>query len=309
MRGKILLLFTFAALLLLAAYLLFFQSKKETLRPIFTADSTAVARIELREGDQSLTLERQNTLWLITRPTRWNAEESRMQRFLREVVFERYATTPIAEGAAALRAYGLDSPGVLKIRVYGAKGKLLREAWFANPGNPFDYFRYPGQNKVFQIRQKVAGIYNPGFESWRSPHVLKIYSEQMLTIKVRHATNSYLLTRKGSLWHYKDSGEDFDIPAGNETMGKLLNILTQLGSYAQITSEEVPPPDSLPACTVTIALTDGQTRQIDFFPYGQNYLLRVDTHPGLYFVTLFDTVFRFTRHASLFRARVGYPPQ
>ena len=309
MRGKILLVVTFAALLLLAAYLLLFHSKKETLRPIFTADSTAVARVELRKGDQSLTLERQDALWLITKPTRWNAEESRMQRFLREVVFERYATTPIAEGAQALSAYGLSSHLALKIRVYGTKGRLLREAWFANPGNPFDYFRYPDQNKVFQIRQKVAGIYNPDFESWRSPHVLKLYSEQLLSIKVRHANNSYILTRKGSLWHYKDGSEDFEIPAGNETMGKLLNILTQLGSYAQITPDEAPPVDSLPACTVTVALKDGQTRQIDFFPYGKNYLMRVDTHPGLFFVTLFDTVFRFTRHASLFRARVGYPGQ
>jgi len=65
-----------------------------------------------------------------------------------------------------------------------------------------------------------------------------------------------------------------------------------------------------PVCEVDILLTDKSQRQIRFYKYGDNYLMTVDNHPDMYFEVIFDTVFRFTRHAPLFNARVGeLPPE
>jgi len=311
-RNKVALLIVFLLLLAAAAYLRFFRQQKETLKPIFTADSLAVGRIEIADSRDTLTLAKVLGHWQIASPTQWGVEEGRLQMFFKEVVLERYATTPLGTGKTALEQYQLLKPEqVLRIKVFSPQNKLLREVWFSNPGNPFDYFRFAGDGQVYQIRRKVARFYGPQFESWRSPHVLRLFSEQMLSIKVRHSKNSYTLTRNGEIWHYQDKLEDFDIPAGNQTMGKLLNILANLGSYAILSEEEKPDPQTLPepACEAVILKTDRDSLQIKFYPYGEHYLMTVSTHPDMYFVVIFDTVFRFTRHALLFRAREGYPPQ
>lgn len=310
-RAKLLLLLTLLVLLLLAGYLALSRPQRETLKPIFSADSLAVMGIEISQADNILKLNKDGGHWNITSPVKWSVEDSRMSLFLKEVIQENYSTTPIASGKQALQDYGFETGRVLKVKALNGKGKLLREVWFSNPGNPFDYFRFAGSSDVYQIRQKVATVYLPDFDAWRSPYVLRLFSDQMLSIKVSHPKNEYELTRKGNLWHFKDRIEDFEVPPGNPTMGKLLNILAALGSYSILSEDATPTPDSLQdvACAVTILQTDRQTRRITFYPYGENYLMSVDTHPGKYFIVLFDTVFRFTRHAMLFRSREGYPPQ
>ena len=310
-RNKLVLILIFLALLAAAVYLLSTHKNKETLKPIFTADSTAVAGIEIKNKDGSVILGKVNGRWSVTKPISWSVQEDRMSLLFQQVILEKYSTLPIASGKQALKDYGFESDGVLRIKAFDAKGKLLREAWFSNPGNPFDYFRFAGSDKVYQIRQKVATVYTPGLDSWRSPFVLSLWWDQMLSIKVKHPKNSYELTRNGDVWRYKDKNEDFDIPAGNLTMGKILNSLSQLGSYSFLSGADRPPVDSLgePVLEVTILQTDKQTRKIAFYAYKDKYLMIADNHPEYDFEVLFDTVFRFTRHAPLFRAREGYPPR
>lgn len=308
-HSKKFLILVLLVLLAIAAYFLLTRKRQETLKPIFAVDSTTVARIEITDPEGSITLSRSEDLWKISSPFTWSVEPERLRRFFAEVIQESYATTPIATGQNALAQYGLEEEKALQIRIFDANDILLREVWFSNPGNPFDYFRFAGDQNVYQIKQKVAFTYAPKFESWRSPHVLSLSGDQMLSISVKHSKNRYELTREGNIWHYRDETEDFDIPAGNQTMGKILNILSRLGSYNVLSDEEQPTRDSLetPVCEVNILQTGGQTYKITFFAWEDQYLMNVDSYPDMYFVVLFDTVFRFTRHASLFRSQEGYP--
>ncbi|MBW6514148.1 MAG: DUF4340 domain-containing protein [Candidatus Syntrophosphaera sp.] len=310
-HSKIYLILVLLALLVVAAYFLQTQKRREVLKPIFAVDSTAVARIEIQDPQGSLTLSRTDVNWQISSPFVWNVEPESLRRFFADVITESYATTPIASGQKAIEQYGLQENSALQVRVFDESGSLRGEAWFSNPGNPFDYFRFAKGSQVFQIRKKVAFVYAPKFEYWRSPHVLTLMGDQMLSIRVQHPANSYELTRIGSIWRYTDAKEDFDIPAGNTTMGKILNILSRLGSYNVLDEEGKPSPEELgtPACEVAVGQTNGQTVKISFFNWDGNYLMHVDSYPDMYFVVLFDTVFRFTRHAALFRAREGYPPR
>lgn len=309
-RGKIILLLIL--LVLIGGYfLLRSRAGVERQKPIFAPDSTQIARIEIFQDGQSIVFAKAKERWSIVKPIRWDVENDRFQLFFKQVITQKYGTTPLAQGPEALTQYQLEDSLALRITVWDAKDKLRTQVYFSNLNNPFDYFRYQGDDKVFQIRQKVASLYTPDSPGWRSPQVLSIPPEQLARISVVHTKNNYELTRDGNVWHYKDRRESFDIPAGNTTMGKIQNLISRLDAYKMLDQGEGPAPDSLgkPICTVELTLTDGESRKLSFYQQGKAYLMTADSHPGIYFEVVFDTVFRFTRHAALFNARVGVVPE
>jgi hypothetical protein len=306
-KGKLILLIVLAVLIALAIYLASTRKTKETIRPIFTVDSISVAGIEIADRDTSIAFSKASGRWRITQPINWDVEEGHFKLFLDEVIFEEYSVEPVAAGREAIEKYGLTEATALKIKAFDSKNKLIREVWFGDPGNPFDYFRFKGGSDVFQIRRKVCAFYGPKLESWRSPFALSLFPDQMLSIDVKHTKNTYKLSRNGIVWHYQDKQEDFDIPAGNETMGKILNSLTRLGSNSILTKEQAPAKLAAPVCEVTVMLTGNTTEKITFHPWEDKYLMTIGRFPDMYFVMLFDSVFRFTRHAAMFRAVAGLP--
>lgn len=308
-RSKLILLIVFLVLLAAVVYLLRTGTDKETFKPIFTADSTAVSRIEIANRDTSITFVRKDSRWKITQPIKWDVEENHFSVFLAEVIHKQYSPEPVASGKDALATYALTPEKALRIKVFDTKDKLLREVWFGDLGNPFDYFCYKGGTDVYQIRSKVVSLYGPNLDSWRTSYALSIFSDEMLSIKVKHSKNSYELTRDGATWHYQDKLEDFDIPPRNLVMGKILNALSMLGSNTMLSGNTLPPEGSVPApeCEVEVMLKDNSKEKISFHPWEDKYLMKIDRYPDSYFVMLFDTVFRFTRYASLFRAVEGDP--
>ena len=307
-NNKIILLIVFLALLAVAIYLLSSRQKKETLKPIFPADSTSIAKIEIANPDTSITFSKINNHWTIIYPIKWDVDEDRFKMFWNEVLKEKYSTEPVASGKAALDQYELKDSTALKIKVYDSKNKLLKEVWFSDLGNPADYFCFKGDNNVYQIKRKVCLNYQPNLDSWRSPYALRIFPEQLYAIEVKHTKNSYQLTRNGNIWHYKDSKEDFDIPPGNVTMGKILNALSRLGSGTIMSLDKAPELGSS-ACSVKLLLTDNSTILIEFYPGEKNYFMTIDLYPDLVFEVPFDTYFRFTRFAATFRAQEGDPEE
>ena len=309
-RSKIYLLAVFLLLLAVVAALLFTRRDRESSKAIFSADSTAVAAIEIASPDTSIAFKRENGSWRITRPVNWGIEEGHFQLFMRDVILKQYSTEPLAAGKEALQQYRLTKDKALRIKAFDARNKLLREAWFGDPGNFFDYFRFAGDSEVYQIKRKVNSFYGPKLESWRSPYLFGIFPDQMLSIRVRHTKNSYELTRDGNIWHYKDRLEDFEVPPGNEVMGRLLNAMSSLRSNTMLSGNTLPPEGSVPEpeCEVEVMLTDNSTLSFSFHPWEDDtYLLKIDRHPNSYFVVIYDTVQRFIRHAGLFRAVQGDP--
>ncbi len=311
-KSKLVLLIVFLLLLAAVIVLRLTRSDQESSKAIFSADSTAVAGIEIASPDTSIAFTLQDGRWRITRPVSWDVEEGHFRLFLQDVILESYSTEPIASGKEALEQYRLTKDKALRIKAFDARDKLLREVWFGDPGNPFDYFCFAGATEVYQVRSKVVSFYGPKLESWRSPYALSLFPDQLFTIKVKHPQNSYELTRDGNIWHYRDKLEDFNIPPGNLVMGKLLNALSHLGSNTMLSGETLPPAASVPApeCEVELLLNDNTKVRISFHPWeNKNFLLKIDRYPDSYFVVLFDTVFRFTRNAALFRAVEGEPTQ
>ncbi len=87
-------------------------------------------------------------------------------------------------------------------------------------------------------------------------------------------------------------------------MIKILNILEKLDTYIFVDSAQAEYAHKFknPYCTVKLYLTGNRMQELKFIEHTQGYyLMMVDNDPNVFFVVVWDTVFRFTRHPDIFK--------
>ncbi|MDD4309396.1 MAG: DUF4340 domain-containing protein, partial [Candidatus Cloacimonetes bacterium] len=217
----------------------------------------------------------------------------------------RYPKTPMGEGKEAIKRFKLQDKEALHVIVSDKSGRKRIHTMFSNLGNPYDYFRYSGSDKIYQIKSKVAKSYLPDLPMWRSPHVVKHEESELISIEVKHLRNSYTLTRKQYDWYFKDALNDFKIPRTNWAIMKVVHVLGNLDTFVFIDdgSRKLADMFLTPDCQVTLNLSGNRTKVLSFAKYDDSqYLLMVDNDASVLFYVSFDTVFRFMRHADVFRS-------
>lgn len=283
-------------------FLLRRNEPKETILKIIPVDSLAIAKIQVYNAADTVIVHKKDNTWRMSYPDEAAANLDMIEYFFREVFTATYANTAMNEHAKSLHQYGLDKDKEVQLKLFDANDKLLTHCRFGNTNNPYDYFRYGNSRKIYQVRsQMISGRLRPEVTSWRSPLVLSLKPYEMSGITVSHAKNSYVLTRDKSDWYYMDKKEQFMIPHGNVTMGKILNVLERLDAYQYSKPTEIDKKSLKVAAEVDINLTDKGKHKLMFYQQGEgNYYLVLDGDESRYYHMVFDQVYRFQRHAMVF---------
>jgi len=100
------------------------------------------------------------------------------------VITAKYAKTPMGTGKEAIEKFHQKDEEALHIIV--SDGKKSIHTLFSNLDNPYDYFRYAGSDKIYQLKAKVTNNYNTDLSNWRSPHIVSHKEEELLKIEVTH---------------------------------------------------------------------------------------------------------------------------
>jgi hypothetical protein len=297
---------------LLGAYFIL-RTRKPVERPqrIFSTDSLRIGSIQIVAAAESLTIKRINDEWRIVEPIAWKADEDRMRNFFFDVINASVPKTVVSFGPGAIIRYGLDEIEGNQIKVFDSKGNLRDHVIFGNAGAPHDYFRYAGEDKVYQIKRKVAYQYEPTLSDWRDPRILKIDHNQIEKIDVTYYDNSYVITREPLGWRYKDKNNDFMIDPDNRQMMRMLNVLYLLETRIFFDNDNSDDAYALsrPHCEVTIHLVGGTKRKLTFIRDEIHFKLMLDDDRSTLYGVLGDTLDRFTRSAEVFNERYGQPAQ
>lgn len=296
---------------LLGAYFIL-RERKPVERPqrIFSTDSLRIGSIQIVSIEGSLTLKRINDEWRIVEPIDWKADEDRMRSFFFNVINARVPKTVVSTGPGAILRYALDETEGNQIKVFDSKGVLRDHVIFGNAGAPHDYFRYADQDKVYQIKRKVAYQYEPTLSDWRDPRVLNISHNEIQRIDVTYYDNSYYITRDTFGWRYRDKDNDFIIDPENRQMMRLLNILYLLETRIFFDGDNSADAYALahPHCEATIHLVNGTKRKLTFIRDESHFKLMLDDDMSTLYGVLGDTLDRFARSAAIFNERYGPPP-
>ncbi len=300
------------ALILLVALYIVLRIKRpdEKQSPVFGLDSLAIASVEIYDQADTLKLQKSKDTWNLMFPVVWKADTLRVSNLFHKVLMAKSPKTAMGTGTQAVENYRLKDNQALHIIVGDAKGKKKVHVLFSNLGNPYDYFRYAGDDKVYQIKTKVSNSFSPDLAYWRAADVVQVAEETMDRIEVKHPKNSYTLTRKGYEWSYKDARTGFPIPPNNLAIMKIVHLLSNIDSFVFIDGSKGEYQDKFlnPACEVTIYMSNKTTKKLSFALHeDKNYLMMVDNDQTVLFLVSTDSVYRFLRSAEIFKMR-GYLP-
>ena len=304
-RTKLILIILLAALLL-TYFVLRIAKPQEKSKNVFRLNLDKVQKIEIFNSTQSLELILDDGIWKVKSDVLWEADSLKIRQLFENVLKAEYPPTAMSEADGAIERYGLEDDEALHIRV-SDKSKEVH-VLFSNLGNVWDYFRYAGDTKIYQVKSKVVQLCQPDLINWRSPIIIHYWEEDLKQIRVQHEKNTYTLKRDGEDWTFQDAKNDFEVENDNYALVKIISILQNFRSYIFVSGEDEQYRDAFedPKCTLWITDMEGKTRKLDFAEFDSNrFMLRIDDDMTVLHQVEFDTVFRFTRNPEIFKMRSG----
>ncbi|MCB5262120.1 MAG: DUF4340 domain-containing protein [Candidatus Cloacimonetes bacterium] len=306
MKRTRLILIILLAVLLLAYIVLRIVKPPESSKAIFRLNLEKLQKIEIFNAEKAVELILDEGIWKVKGDLLWKADSLKIQQFFENVLTAEYPTTAMSEAEGAIERYQLQDEEALHIRVSDKSKKV--HVLFSNLGNAWDYFRYDGDTKVYQVKNKVVQAFQPELINWRSPIIIHYWEEDLKQIKVQHEKNTYTLAREGLEWTFHDARNDFKVEHDNYSLGKIISILQNFRSYIFVSGEDEQYRKAFenPMCTLWITDVKGEVRKLDFAEFdAHRYQLRIDDDMSVLYQVEFNTVFRFIRNAEIFKRRGG----
>ncbi|MBL8017588.1 MAG: DUF4340 domain-containing protein [Ignavibacteria bacterium] len=197
---------------LIAVYFLFFRSGEKVSTEkidakLFVADSSKIDKIEIVKISESITFEKQNNQWKITKPITYNADTSAVYAMLKDL--KNFMLESVAsENPAKFSGY-LDSVNNSKITTY-QEGKLLGTFILGkSQANDNTYIQKPDENRIILASKLTAGNFTKLLKDYRDKSIVSIspYGLNKITFKSTDSNNVDFTAAKDSLNVWKVEGD------------------------------------------------------------------------------------------------------
>ncbi|MDD2331826.1 MAG: DUF4340 domain-containing protein [Candidatus Cloacimonetes bacterium] len=276
--------------------------------PIFPIDSLKIGKIELVHPDQTIAIAYLEGKWQIIEPIVWDIDPDMFTAFFRDVITATYSPVVMAEGKNYFESYNLSDSTRMQIKVYDKRQKLHTHVLVGNIGNPFDYFRYQGDERIYQIQRKIANVYDLDLGYWRDPRLLKIEEKDITRIDVLTYNQKYTLINNQGIWTFRDAQEEFEIHYTNRQIARIVNILASLETRSFFDGENGEYLQGLntPLCEVNVYQTMDKVTNLKFAEFSpKRYVLMIDNQRNTIFEVMGDVLDRFSRWKEIFKSRPG----
>jgi hypothetical protein len=163
--------------ILIAVYFLFFRSGEKVSTDkidakLFVADSSKIDKIEIVKNSESITFEKQNNQWKLTRPLSYNADTTAVYAMLKDL--KNFTIESVAsENPEKFNGY-LDSVNNAKISTY-QEGKLLGTFILGKAqANDNTYIKKPEENRILLASKLTAGNFTKQLKDYRDKFIVSI---------------------------------------------------------------------------------------------------------------------------------------
>lgn len=253
---------------LLGVYLLFFRGKDRVSSDnvetkLFTADSSKIDKIEIVKTSGSMTLEKINGQWVVTKPVNYPADTN--------------AITPLLGGLKNMRIEGVASANVDKFPTYldsanhtvvtaYQEGKLLGtfEVGKMAVSQENSYIKLPNDNRILIGSGINAAYFSRGLKDYRSKYITSIQTAGIKSIKFQSTDSNKvdyeIIQDSANHWVIgKDSVQHVLIDAVVNLFG---NMFTDDFIDTPVTTP--------PTATMTITITGTQPLTVNFYKDNSN---------------------------------------
>ncbi len=258
---------------LVALYFLFFRSKDKVStekidEKLFVADSSKIDKIEITKINESLTLEKINGVWMITKPVNYQADTASIQPMLSNLKnFKIESET--SKNPGNFSKY-LDSANNANIKV-SQEGKELGSFLLGksatSPENT--YLQKTGENRILLASNLNAANFTKTLKDYRYKLIFSIPSYYLNKVYFKSTDSN-----KADFSVAKDSAGKWFIGADSvqsTIMENFLNLMNNFNTedFYDSTMTTFPQPEW------TVSLGGTQPRTINLYKHNTDYIVQV----------------------------------
>jgi hypothetical protein len=293
MKRSTLIILLIAAAAIAAVYFLEFRSGEssnetaETKPPAFKFNREEITGVTLARKDQTITIENQNSKWVITQPVNAAADEAVVNSLIGDLVSARIQRE--FPPAGDLKEYGLSEPAV-KLEVKLKSGQTHNIALGGSDDISLSaYAKIDGAQNVSLLPVSLLNDSNKSLNDIRDRSVISATQYELSSIKIVNEGGGFELEKKDSEWNIKSP------VSGIADASQVTTMLADItGAKAvEIVSESVDDPAKYgldkPKVSITVRLTTGGEQTVSIgSKVAENYYAKVSDRPQLLKV---DTLF------------------
>lgn len=248
---------------LLAVYFLFFRTKDRISSDkwderLFTADSSKIEKIEIVKTGESITVEKINGQWMVTKPVNYPADTNAITPMLGNL--KNFRIEGIASDKAEKFPTYLDSANHTVVTVY-QDGKALGtfEIGKMAVGPENSYIKKPDDNKILIGSNINATNFTKTLNQFRFKYITSIQSAGIKTIQIKSTDSNKvdLLIKQDSANHWSLGSDSI----AHTYIDGFLNMLGNMNTDGFKDSAMT----VLPQPTYTYTITGTQPTTINFY--------------------------------------------
>lgn len=199
-------------------------------------DSAAIDRMDIVTRTESISLQKEGSVWMLTAPLRAPADARSIQSAIGQGKTVRLSSL-ISSNPEKQALFQVDSTGTL-IRMYE---KGMERAAFRigkpGPGYTDTYVRREGDAGVYLASGMLAQFFGKSSRDWRDKAILSLTPETIRSVRFHYGDTTFTLQAQDSLWSVDG------VPAAEHTVRSFLSSLAafQADEFVDTALTGIPP--------------------------------------------------------------------
>ena len=231
----------------------------------FDVDQEHLYAFEFVTKTDTLRLVRDNSLWEISEPFRFPADNTRVGRFIEQIHTVETSRTPVSVSEESHKDYFVTDERGTVVRFYDVYDNLLDEAYVGTRGRMV-YARRSDSDDVYQLSGNIGHLISANVNAWRDINTVSYPEEIIDRIDVEYRRNDYTLYKDNNQWFYEDEENNFSISPNNRALRNALHQLEEMPSmrFIDYEFEEYEHLLEDPELLLDITKIDGSTTNLVF---------------------------------------------
>ena len=256
---------------------------------LFSINESEIAKIEIKDPNNEITLAMIDNVWMIEEPLQTQARESQITRFFETFLALTTSSNPISQSIDRQGFFQVDSTGV-EVTMYDRNDRQLSKVFVGRSNNnpTIAYIRSSRNNNIFQI-ENVQHVINPTLNSWRENRILNITENDISRITFNRNNEPYILFQDSFGWNLNLNELSAPLGYENADLNRLLQAMVNLqtSTYFDNVYEEYVEKLATPELEIYLELHTGSNIHLKIAKNDDNsYVLqRNDEYITLYRLT------------------------
>ncbi|MBI9030962.1 DUF4340 domain-containing protein [bacterium] len=236
----------------------------------FQNTSDAYHTISISQGNDKITLVKNNNVWEMTEPVESPIKKRKIDDLITKLTSSKTSSLPVSVSEKSQDIYNLTDSLATLITIHDSQGNELTKALIGKTDSPqFSYARHPQSTEIYQLSENLSWTVNPDVNGWRENIVLELNSDNIIDFQVATQEREYKFTYADTLWKFTENDFTQDVTDDNKIMKSLLNRFKSLRSTNFLDNEFESYEELLdtPYLSIKINTSDVGTKILTVIPY------------------------------------------